>query len=178
MPQQVLQHCCGHHLTSSTTFSFDSHLFSIQITHKHTPSLAENSLGKRSEKLWACVDYKELLGISKSWILRCEKHVIFVFNCVSTRGFLWIKSYATERYIAVSNTHFILCFARLRFAKLSAQINRNPGRVHGASALRFGGKHPHITWSLVLAWLCPTSVNITFASSIQPLFSKTNEPWH
>lgn len=51
MPQQVLLHCCGHDLilaTSSPTLSSRSHLLSIHITH--ALSLAENSLGNRSEK--------------------------------------------------------------------------------------------------------------------------------
>lgn len=55
MPQQVPPHCRGHDLilaTSSPTFPSSSHLLSIHITHTVSLSLAENSLGNRSENCY------------------------------------------------------------------------------------------------------------------------------
>ncbi len=67
MPWQVPLHCCGHDLiltTSSSTFSSYSHLLSIHITH--ALSLAENSLGNRSENCRLSLVTKSCLASVKA----------------------------------------------------------------------------------------------------------------
>lgn len=67
LPQQVLLHSCGHDLlltTSSTTFPSYSHLFSIRITH--ALSLAENSLGNRSQNCRLSLATKSSLASVKA----------------------------------------------------------------------------------------------------------------
>lgn len=89
MPWQVPLHCCGHDLiltTTSSTFTSYSHLLSIHITH--TLSLAENSLGNRSENCRLSLVTKSCLASVKAE--HCDD--IRVFSCVSaTQASLWGK---------------------------------------------------------------------------------------
>lgn len=85
MPQQVLLHCCGHDLlltTGSPTFPSYSHLLSIQLTHESL-SLAENSLGNRSENCRLSPVTKSYLALVKAENCDVQKHDIYVFMSVS-----------------------------------------------------------------------------------------------
>lgn len=120
MPPQVLLHRRGHDLiltSSSCTFSSWSHLLNIHITHTHTVSLGENSLGNRSENC-------SLLLVTKSCLTSVTADYCDVRNMTSVClavSLLQIAASATqarpwgEACIAVSS--FRIC-AMLRSARL------------------------------------------------------------